>query len=150
MTTKKKVVIGVVAAWIVLGSLFWAGAGGTMRHFGGFHGFPSAVADLSLLPQTATGAVAVATKDFEPLELVFVTVTAKKAADVDVTAALLKEAQKLGGHGVVNVKVATARQGLFKGVTVTGSALAVKYTEAVGVPVERIRNHEPYKPYERT
>jgi hypothetical protein len=125
MTTKKKIIIGVAAAaviWCVCGSLFWVGTFAAMRNFGGMA--------LSGSPGTAT----VAVKDFEPLELVFITATAKKAADVDVNDLLLKEAKKLGGHGIINVNIDTQRKGWFGEVTLTASALAIKYTDSVGVP----------------
>jgi hypothetical protein len=122
MTTKKKVIIGVVAGWVVLSSLFWIGAGVTKRSFSGmvFSGSP--------------GNATVAVKDFEPVELVFVTTTAKKKADVNVNDLLLKEAQKVGGHAIINVNIDSQRKGLFGEVTLTASALAIKYTDAIEVP----------------
>ncbi|GHU89258.1 hypothetical protein FACS189476_07880 [Spirochaetia bacterium] len=124
MTKKKKIIIAGVAVaaviWVACGSLFWGGARASFRGFGGYYG--------------SSGNSTVAVKDFEPLELVFVTATAKKSADVDVRDLLLKEAKKLGGHGIINVNIDTQRKGWFGEVTLTGSALAIKYTDSAGVP----------------
>ncbi|GHV80122.1 hypothetical protein AGMMS49944_19130 [Spirochaetia bacterium] len=125
MTKKKKIIIGVAAgvvvvSWAILGSLASFGAGAVMWNSGG----------LGTEYNTA-----VAVKDFEPLELVFVTTTVKNDRDAaEVHDLLLKEAQKLGGHGIINVNIDTQRKGWFGEVTVTGSALAIKYTDSVGVP----------------
>ncbi|GHU95656.1 hypothetical protein FACS189479_09270 [Spirochaetia bacterium] len=129
MTTKKKIIIAGVAAaavmWVVCGSLFWGGARASFRGVGGYYGS---------FGNSTVGNSTVAVKDFEPLELVFVTATAKKSADVDVRDLLLKEAKKLGGHGIINVNIDTQRKGWFGEVTLTGSALAIKYTDSAGVP----------------
>jgi hypothetical protein len=122
MTKTKKIIIGVAAAWVFLGSLFWIGTGAARRNV------------IEMVLSGLPGNTAVAVKDFEPLELVFVTATAKKAADVDANDLLLKEAKKLGGHGIINVNIDTQRKGWFGEVTLTGSALAIKYTDSVGVP----------------
>ncbi|GHV65356.1 hypothetical protein AGMMS49587_19480 [Spirochaetia bacterium] len=122
MTKKKKIIIAAAVAviWVACGSLFWGGAFASFRGFSGHYG--------------SSGNVTAAVKDFEPLELVFVTATAKKSADIDVKDLLLKEAKKLGGHGIINVNIDTQRNGWFGEVTLTGSALAIKYTESAGVP----------------
>jgi hypothetical protein len=123
MTTKKKLVIvgaAVAVVWGVCGSLFWVGRLASPRGLNGYRRSP--------------GTVMVAGKDFEPLELVFVTATAKKGDDVDVKDLLLKEAQKLGGHGITNVSIDSQRKSSSKDVTWTGSALAIKYTDSVGAP----------------
>jgi hypothetical protein len=125
MTKKKKIIIGVVIGvvvmgWVTLGSLSRFGAGAVMRNFGGLgRGYN-------------TGVVV---KDFEPLELVFVTTTSKSGSGAaEAHDLLLKEAKKLGGHGIINVNIDTRRNGWFGEVTLTASALAVKYTDSAGVP----------------
>jgi hypothetical protein len=47
---------------------------------------------------------------------------------------LLKEAQNVGGHAIINVNIDTQRKGWFGEVTLTASGLAIKYTDAVEVP----------------
>ncbi|GMO60790.1 MAG: hypothetical protein Ta2G_20610 [Termitinemataceae bacterium] len=123
MTKKKKIIIGVVVGCIILGSLPWIWASAVMvRYLGGM-----------TAPRTSREAI-VAVKDFEPLELVFVTTSAKKETDDDVYGLLLGEAKKLGAHAIINVNIDTKRQGWFGEVTMTGSALAIKYSGSVGVP----------------
>jgi hypothetical protein len=97
--------------------------------------------------------VAVAVKDFEPKGMVFVTTSILKGSlpfqpddgEKVTYELLLKEAQKVGADAIVNVtmNVETDRLTLFRVIpwgqkteTWTGSALAIAYTESVGVPRE--------------
>jgi hypothetical protein len=119
MTTKKKLIIAGVAVavvWVTLGSVFTVGAHASDRGFGNYTGLP--------------GNARVVVKDYEPLELVFATVTAKKSDNVDIRDLLLKEAKKLGGHGIINVNVDSQGKFFSSEETLTGSALAIKYTDA--------------------
>jgi hypothetical protein len=121
MTTKKKAVIVTVLAllvWGIYGRIFWIPRMGTLagRYGGG-----------------VSGAATVAVKDFEPLGMVFVSADTKSGNGTGAYDLLLKEAQKLGADGIINVRI--NRQWRLSGAdTLTGSALAVKYTEAVAVP----------------
>jgi hypothetical protein len=123
MTTKKKLIIAGVAVAV---AVVWGVCGIVFQ----FNTFPSPRGLSSY--RGASGTVLVTGKDFEPLELVFVTATAKKGDDVDIKDLLLKEAKKLGGHGITNVTIDSQRKSSSKDVTWTGSALAIKYTDAVG------------------
>ncbi|GMO66290.1 MAG: hypothetical protein Ta2A_14420 [Treponemataceae bacterium] len=125
MTKKRKVIVcvvaGVVVCWAGLGSLARVNRADAMRFYGAWD------------RGARNSGAAVAVKDFEPVELVFVSTTAKKGDAVDVKNLLLKEAQKLGGHGVINVNIVPQKKSGSKEVTWTGSALAVKYTDSLGV-----------------
>lgn len=123
MTTKKKVVLivslSVVLLWCIGGSVFGINAGRSFWNNAGNLG--------------AQGNETVAVKDFEPLEVVFASAVGEGGANADVYNLLLKEAQKMGGQGIINVRI-DRQWKLFGADTVTGSALAIKYTEAVAVP----------------
>jgi hypothetical protein len=126
MTKKKKiiigvVIIGVVAAWVAIGSVFGLGAGAARRNFGG------------MALSGAPGNTTIAVKDFEPLEMVFASAVGEGGASAEVYNLLLKEAQKVGGQGIINVRI-NRQWKLFGADTVSGSALAVKYTDSVGLP----------------
>ncbi|GHV43099.1 hypothetical protein AGMMS49546_23740 [Spirochaetia bacterium] len=141
MTKKKKLLIGGVAVLFVLISL--SGCASTVRRqITGMGrelvgmGEDYIGMGLTVLPSLQGNANAtVAVKDYEPLELVFVTTTAKKGESADVYGLLLKEAQKLGAHGITNVSIGIAGKASSGEVKFTGSALAIKYTAAVAVPV---------------
>ncbi|GHV00222.1 hypothetical protein FACS189483_10140 [Spirochaetia bacterium] len=120
---KKKVVLivglSVVLLWCIGGSVFGMGAGRSFWNNARYSG--------------GQGSGTVAVKDFEPLEVVFASAVGEGGADAEVYNLLLKEAQKVGGQGITNVRL-DRQWKLFGADTVTGSALAIKYTEAVAVP----------------
>ncbi|GMO22909.1 MAG: hypothetical protein Pg6A_10170 [Termitinemataceae bacterium] len=124
MTTRKKVVLVAVFALALLwgiGGCAHRNAGLPSMRFAAYDGYPVNAA--------------VAVKDFETLGIVQVSAEAKWGRGADVYNLLLKEAQKLGADGIINVRAGTQRKSIFSmDVTLTGSALAVKYTEAVAVP----------------
>ncbi|GHV73874.1 hypothetical protein AGMMS49940_11760 [Spirochaetia bacterium] len=139
MTKKKKLIIGGVAVLLVLSSL--SGCASTLRR--GITGMGRELVGMgedyigmgmTVLP-SLQGNATIAVKDYEPLELVFVTTTSKKGESADVYGLLLKEAQKFGAHGITNVNIGIEGKASSGEVTFSGSALAIKYTAAVAVPV---------------
>ena len=80
----------------------------------------------------------VAAKDFEPVQLVFAETVVGSADGAGMTYdALLKEAYRVGAHGIINVVIEDVRVCEKSGVnarcvpTRYGSALAVRYTNAL-------------------
>ncbi|MDR2480497.1 MAG: hypothetical protein LBD48_14460, partial [Treponema sp.] len=91
MSTKKKAVIVtalVLLVWGIWGGIFWIPRMGTLA---GRYG------------SGVSGAATVAVKDFEPLGMVFVSADTKSGNGNDTHDLLLKEAQKLGADGIINV-----------------------------------------------
>ncbi|GHT79140.1 hypothetical protein FACS1894130_07090 [Spirochaetia bacterium] len=123
MTGKKKVILivslSVVLLWCIGGSVFRMGRGQLYWNNAGNPGGP--------------GNEMVAVKDFEPLEMVFASAAGEGGASAEVYDLLLKAAQKAGGQGIINVRI-NRQWKLFGADTVTGSALAIKYTEAIAAP----------------
>jgi hypothetical protein len=125
MKSKKKVILivalSVALLWGITGVVFRISAVRSLRNNAGMSG------------EYGYGAVAV--KDFEPLEIVFASATGERGAGTDVYNLLLEEAQKVGGQGIINIRIDRQRK-LFGDDTFTGSALAIKYTDSAGVPAE--------------
>jgi hypothetical protein len=114
---KKVVIIGVIAALLLLGMV------GRGIGFGGAWGNRA----YSLM---GSGSVAVAVKDFESMGIVFAESASATGNGYRATYnALMKEAAKKGADAVINVNISST--GILFNRTWSGSATAIKYLETV-------------------
>jgi len=114
---KKKVIIGIIAAWVLLGII---GRGMGFGSAWGSRGYSF----------MGNGNVAVAVKDFESRGIVFAESTAAAGNGYRITYnALMKEAAKKGADALINVNISST--GIFFSRTWSGSATAIKYLETI-------------------
>jgi hypothetical protein len=114
---KKWVIIGVIAALLLLGTM-GRGAG-----YGGAWGNRA-------YALTGSGGVAVAVKDFESMGIVFAeSASASGNGYRAAYNALMKEAAGKGADAIINVNISS--KGVFFNRTWSGSATAIKYLETV-------------------
>jgi len=114
---KKKVIIGIIAAWVLIGII------------GRGIGFAGAWSNRGY-SFTGNGNVAVAVKDFESRGIVFAESTAVTGNGYRITYnALMKEAAQKGADTLINVNISST--GILFNRTWSGSATAIKYLETV-------------------
>ena len=92
--------------------------------------------------------IAIPVKDFEPVGLVFTTTTFRVDSRGGITGNvfsyqdLLREAQAVGAHGITNLTIdrqsrnVTVGHRAFQEITIRASALAIRYTTTIIVPVQ--------------
>ena len=125
---------------------------------------PGSVAALRLAHESwgAFAGIAIPDKDFEPVGLVFTTTTFRVDSVSGITGNafsyqdLLREAQALGAHGIINVTIdrqsryiqQQGRQGqpqgqrrTIKEITIRASALAIRYTTTITNPA--VQTNQP-------
>ena len=126
---KKKVLIISIAVLLLVGVLFRGFIFGSHIVSRGF--FSTGI--------IGTGNVSLATKDFESVGIVFAEVsTATRDGYRKTYNALIQEAAEKGADAIINVNISSKREFLSKSRTWNGSALAIKYRDAVpeGISVE--------------
>ena len=129
---KKKVIIICIAVFL-LGSCVARGVGlrgGMSWGNRGWGDRGSVLMRTGNIIGNAAGISTVATKDFEPLGLVFAESSASRRNGYGMTYdALIREAAGMGADGIINVNIAPT-SGVFNR-TWSGSALAVRYLNVV-------------------